>query len=168
MPAFGPIMDGMKHSSIATVLTIGTALTLAACAPSNGTGNSSASSSSSSSVAQSSSVSSGYANMIQVTSPTPNMAISKSKPLVITGKAVGPWYFEASFPVKLLDSAGNVLAQGPAQAQGDWMVVTFVPFQATLNFTTTATSGTLVLQNDNPSGLPENAKSISIPVTFIP
>lgn len=159
----------MNTSTLSKVLTIGTALTLAACAPSNpGTGSSSASSSSSSSAMISSSVSSGYANMIQVTSPTPNMAVSKSKPLSITGRAVGPWYFEASFPVKLLDSSGNVLAQGPAQAQGDWMTVDFVPFTASLSFTTTATSGTLVLMNDNPSGEPANAKSISIPVTFIP
>jgi len=160
-------MDGMKSSTLASVLTIGTALTLAACAPSNGTGNSSASSSSSS-AALSSSVSSGYAHMIQVTSPTPNMAVSKSQPLVVTGRAVGPWYFEASFPVKLLDSAGNLLIQTHADAQSDWMTTDFVPFTATLTFTTTATSGTLVLENDNPSGEAVNAKSISIPVTFVP
>jgi len=156
----------MNTPTFATVITIGTVLTLAACAPSNGTGNNT--SSSSSSAVTSSSVSSSYANMIQVSTPTPNALVSKSQPLVITGRAVGPWYFEASFPVKLLDSAGNVLAEGPAQAQGDWMTVDFVPFKATLNFTTADTSGTLVLQNDNPSGEPANAKSISIPVTFVP
>lgn len=160
-------MAGMISTTLKNVLTIGTVLTLAACAPSNGTGTGS-SSSSSSSVA-SSSASSAYADMIQVTSPKPNAALSKSKPVLISGRAVGPWYFEASFPVKITDSLGNVLAEGPAQAQADWMTTNFVPFQATLNLSpTTATSGFLVLQNDNPSGLPENAKSISIPVTFVP
>jgi len=125
-------------------------------------GNGGASSSSSAASSQ------PYADMIQVSSPVPNAQVSKSQPLVVTGSATGPWYFEASFPVKLLDSNGNVLAEAPAQAQGDWMTMDFVPYIATLNFTTTDTSGTLVLRNDNPSGEPANDKSISIPVTFVP
>lgn len=153
-------MGGMI-STLSKTLLIASALTLAACAPLGGNGGSSSSSSSTAS-------SQPYADMIQVTSPAPNAAASVSQPLVVSGRARGPWYFEASFPVKLLDSSGNVLAQGPAQAQGDWMTEDFVPFSATLTFTTTDTSGTLVLQNDNPSGEPANAKSISIPVTFVP
>ena len=152
-------MGGMT-STLSKTLLIVSALTLAACAPLGGTGGSSSSSSAASSQP--------HADMIQVTSPAPNTAVSTSQPLVVTGRARGPWYFEASFPVKLLDSNGNVLAQGPAQAQSDWMTTDFVPFVITLNFTTTDTSGTLVLQNDNPSGEPANAKSISIPVTFVP
>lgn len=98
--------------------------------------------------------------------PQPNAAVSS--PLTITGQARGNWYFEASFPVRLLDDQGNEITITPAQAQGDWMTTDFVPFSAVLTFTTSAPSGTLVLQKDNPSGLPENDASISIPVTFAP
>jgi len=47
------------------------------------------------------------------------------------------------------------------------MTENFVPFAVSLAFDqpTTAT-GTLVLQKDNPSGLPENADEITIPVRF--
>jgi len=150
-------------TSFSKLLTIGTVLTLAACAPATNNG-SSASSSSASSAASSV----PYADMIHVTSPVANASVSVSQPLLVKGEAVGPWYFEASFPVKLLDSNGNVLAQTTAQAQADWMTPAFVPFQATLTFTTTDTSGSLVLQNDNPSGEPQNDKMITIPVTFVP
>jgi len=80
---------------------------------------------------------------------------------------VGNWYFEASFPVMIFDANGEKLGVVPAQAKGDWMTTEFVPFEATLTFDkpTTAT-GTLVLLKDNPSGLPENDNSISIPVSF--
>lgn len=56
---------------------------------------------------------------IIVDSPAPNAVISS--PLTVTGTARGTWYFEASFPVRLLDDLGNELAVAPAQAQGDWM-----------------------------------------------
>ncbi len=90
-----------------------------------------------------------------------------TSPLTITGKAIGNWYFEASFPATLLDANGKILAQVPAQATADWMTTDYVPFSATLTFTkpTTAT-GTLILKNDNPSGDPIRDKSMSFPVKF--
>ncbi len=104
-------------------------------------------------------------DLIIVTSPLPNIKITS--PLTITGKARGGWYFEASFPVKIYDANGKELGQVAAQAQGDWMTTEYVPFVATLTFDkpTTAT-GKLVLQKDNPSGLPENENQLEIPVTF--
>ena len=103
--------------------------------------------------------------MLGVTSPQPN-AVVKS-PLTVKGEARGNWYFEASFPVKLLDANGNQLAIIPAQAQGEWMTTNFVPFQGTLTFSTpTTATGTLVFEKDNPSGLPEHDDSYSIPVRF--
>jgi len=90
-----------------------------------------------------------------------------TSPLTITGRARGYWYFEASFPVKLLDGDGNQLAIQPAQAQGDWMTEDFVPYSVTLTFPTPSTpTGTLILMKDNPSGLPENDDYLSIPVIF--
>lgn len=104
-------------------------------------------------------------DLIVLTLPQPNTIVTS--PLELTGEARGNWYFEASFPVKLLDADGNVLAQIPAQAQGDWMTENFVPFKTTLEFTAPATdTGTLVLEKDNPSGLPEHADSLIVPVKF--
>lgn len=90
-----------------------------------------------------------------------------SSPLVVKGEAPGAWYFEASFPVKLLDDKGNVIVTAPAYAQSDSLTTDFVPYKTLLEFTTTATSGYLVLTNDNPSGLIENELSVKIPVTFL-
>ncbi|MCR4311728.1 MAG: Gmad2 immunoglobulin-like domain-containing protein [Candidatus Uhrbacteria bacterium] len=102
---------------------------------------------------------------IIVTSPTSNQLITS--PLTISGEAVGGWYFEASFPVKLLDADGNVVAQHYVMATDDWMTSDFVPFEGELEFTAPATdTGTLVLMKDNPSGLPENDDSVEVPVTF--
>jgi Immunoglobulin-like domain of bacterial spore germination. len=97
--------------------------------------------------------------------PKANSVISS--PLVVKGEAPGAWYFEASFPVKLLDDKGNVIATAPASAQSDSLTTDFVPYKTLLEFTTTATSGYLVLTNDNPSGLIENELSVKIPVTFL-
>jgi hypothetical protein len=103
--------------------------------------------------------------LIKLANPQPNQIIIS--PLTIEGEARGAWFFEAIFPVKLVDDKGKVLAQGNAQAQGDWMVSTFVPFKLTLNFNSgSAANGTLILENDNPSGLSENARSFSVPVIF--
>jgi len=103
--------------------------------------------------------------MIKLASPKPGDTVSS--PLLIKGEARGTWYFEASFPVKLLDADGNIIAVHYAQAQGEWMTEEFVPFTSELIFKTPQTeTGTLVLQKDNPSGLEENDASIEIPVKF--
>ena len=103
--------------------------------------------------------------IIQVTYPEPNAIVTS--PLTVTGKARGTWYFEANFPVRLLDGNGREIAVIPAQAQGEWMTTNFVPFNVILNFTNpTTTIGTLVLEKDNPSGLPENDDSLEVPVLF--
>ncbi len=88
------------------------------------------------------------------------------KEFEVRGKAAG-WYFEGSFPVKVLDKNGKVLFQGPAQAQGDWMTAEFVPFKISVKVPSTYIGeATLVLEKDNPSGLPENDASISFPFTI--
>lgn len=104
-------------------------------------------------------------DLIQVNAPVSGATISS--PLVVTGKARGTWYFEASFPVKLLDATGNVIAEAPAQAQGEWMTNDFVPFKVVLTFKSAPfVDGSLVLKNDNPSGDPAKDKQIIIPVKF--
>lgn len=103
--------------------------------------------------------------MVRVSMPLPNTKVTS--PLTIKGSARGNWYFEASFPVELVDANGNQLTITPAQAQGDWMTTDFVPFSATLNWATSTTElGTLILHKDNPSGLPEHDAAVRIPVKF--
>ena len=102
-------------------------------------------------------------DLIRVTSPTSDDTVKS--PLAIKGEARGSWYFEAVFPIKLLDANGKVLGQTQGRAQGSWQTTNFVPFTATLTFTTPTTdTGTLVLEKDNPSGLPANADELRIPL----
>lgn len=104
--------------------------------------------------------------LIKVDNPQPNQ--NMQSPFVVKGQAKGVWYFEATFPVKLLDEKGNIIKQTFAQAQGDWMTENFVPFESTLTFSIDKNQkGTLVLEKDNPSGLSENEKEIRIPVNLI-
>ncbi len=104
-------------------------------------------------------------DLIVVETPTQNSVVTS--PLVIKGEARGYWFFEASFPVKIKSLSGEVLGSGIAQAEGEWMTEDFVPFTATINFNAgTGTSGVLVLEKDNPSGLPEYDNKLEIPVKF--
>lgn len=102
-------------------------------------------------------------NLIRVESPEPYEVVES--PLFITGMARGTWYFEASFPVSLVDENGDVIASGIATAQDEWMTEAFVPFTATLIWSNTlAEPAFVILQKDNPSGLPENDDELRIPV----
>ena len=106
-----------------------------------------------------------YRDLIRVMWPVPDAVVGS--PLTVRGEARGTWFFEASFPIRLLDGNDNQIMVVPARTQGDWMTTEFVPFEATLIFgTTTTQTGTLVFQKDNPSGLPENADSMSVPIRF--
>lgn len=103
--------------------------------------------------------------LIQVNTPPSNAEVQS--PLIVLGQARGSWYFEGSFPMKLVDGNGQELASSTAQAQGEWMTENFVPFRAELKFAPPATqNGSLILQKDNPSGLPENFLEYRIPVRF--
>lgn len=107
------------------------------------------------------------ADLIRVTAPLPDDVIRS--PVTVAGEARGNWYFEASFPVILLDANGDTLAVKPAQAQGEWMTENLVPFSIALDFTAPATpTGTVVLKKDNASGLPEHDAELRIPVRFKP
>lgn len=102
---------------------------------------------------------------IQVTTPAPGATLPST--FTVTGKAVGNWYFEASFPLEVVDANGKSLKTMPVQAQGDWMTSEFVPFSVEVSLPATYHgNATLVLHNDNPSGMPENEASISIPIVI--
>ena len=104
-------------------------------------------------------------DLITIEAPRPGQTVTS--PLTIVGQARGYWFFEASFPVVLTTVAGQVIATGYAEALREWMTSDFVPFKAELVFEPgTEASGILVLQKDNPSGLPEHADEVWFPVAF--
>jgi hypothetical protein len=98
---------------------------------------------------------------------TPKRGALVTSPLWVVGRARGTWYFEAEFPVKLYDADDSLLTWGSARAGGEWTTRDYVPFSLTLNYSEPRTStGSLVLEKSNPSGLPEHAAEIRIPVRF--
>ncbi|MFA6476309.1 MAG: DUF333 domain-containing protein [Candidatus Paceibacterota bacterium] len=103
-----------------------------------------------------------------------NMGDRITSPLKITGEARGSWFFEASFPINLVDWDGRIIAVGIASTKADWMNNNFLPFEAELKFTKPAnptnqdyaSKGTIIFKNDNPSGLSQNDKTYELPVRF--
>src|SRR3989338_698665 len=106
------------------------------------------------------------ADLIRLDAPQPGAVITS--PLTVRGEARGTWFFEASFPLVLVDWDGKIIAEGYAQAQSDWMTEEFVPFEGTLTFTTPSYGerGALIAKKDNPSGLPEHDDALEIPIMF--
>ncbi len=105
------------------------------------------------------------ADRIVVDMPKPGDVVPAT--FAVIGKARGGWYFEASFPLNVLSNAGSLLKEMPVQADGDWMTPEFVPFSEMVTLPAGYKgAATLVLKNDNPSGLPEHDASISIPIVI--
>lgn len=109
-------------------------------------------------------------SLIRVFSPIANTEVTS--PLLILGEARGFWFFEASFPVFLVDWDGRIIAQGIATAQDEWMTEDFVPFTAKLEFQKPefigdfSKHGALIFKKDNPSGLPKHDDALEMPVIF--
>lgn len=106
-----------------------------------------------------------YKDLIVIDSPL--VGESVSSPITVSGKARGNWYFEASFPIDVVDVDGNLLGQGYATAEGEWMTSEYVPFKGTVNFKAPITSSStirIVFKKDNPSGLPENDDFVAVEV----
>lgn len=109
---------------------------------------------------------------IRVSTPDPESMIFS--PLTISGQARGSWFFEATFPVILTNWDGLIIAEGYAEAKGEWMTQDFVPFEATLDFESPYKTGdpdfmkrgSLILQRANPSGLPENDAALEYTIMF--
>lgn len=98
---------------------------------------------------------------------TPKSGETIRSPFLIEGQAKGTWYFEADFPIFLIDEKGNEVAIVIAQAQSDWMTEDFVPFKAELKLNIPKKmKATLVFKKDNPSGLPEYEDEFRLPVVI--
>jgi len=112
----------------------------------------------------------GETDVIRLDSPLPGDVITP--PLTIRGEARGVWFFEGDFPVVLTDWNGLIIAEHYATAQGAWMTEDFVPFEAVLEFPVPedigefSNRGSLILQKDNPSGLPEHDDALEITIFF--
>ncbi len=99
-----------------------------------------------------------------VTSPIKSTKIVS--PLTVTGSVPPGWMFEGIFPIKLIDSNKKVIAQGNAKetVAGSWQGGSSVDFKATLTFSNFKGTGTLVLENDNPSGDPNKVQVFEVPI----
>jgi len=119
----------------------------------------------------------GDANANQNTIP-PNASIivtlpaleqTVKSPINVEGQAKGFWFFEASFPVRLVDLGGHELAITTVQAQDDWMTESFVPFKSEINYEAVATTAAmLIFERDNPSDLAQNLEEYRVPVILSP
>ncbi len=106
-----------------------------------------------------------YSDKIRVYNPLPDQIVTS--PLIVEGEARGMWFFEADFPVKLLDANGQEIAVHYAEALGEWMTEDFVPFKSEIIFEKPGTAyGFLVLEKDNPADKPEYDDEYIIPVRF--
>lgn len=118
---------------------------------------------------ETSSESSEYKDLIRVTSPLPGSTVSS--PLTITGEARGNWFFEATFPVVVVNWDGLIIGEGFAEATDEWMTEEYVPFKATITFdadTTVSDRGSIILQKSNASGLPEHDDAFEYVVKLAP
>lgn len=106
--------------------------------------------------------------LIRVFAPRVNEVVKS--PLTVVGEARGTWFFEATFPVVVVDWDGRIIGEGYATAQDNWMTEDFVPFSATITFIIPELydRGAVILQKSNPSGLPEYDDALEVFVTFAP
>ncbi len=116
-------------------------------------------------------------DLIIMSKPSPLEVISS--PLLIEGEARGTWFFEATFPISVVDWDGKIIAEGfgsavldPSDPKSTWMTEEFVPFKAEIVFETPenigdfSNRGVIILQKSNASDLPENDDALEIPIRF--
>lgn len=98
---------------------------------------------------------------------TPKAGDTLVGPLVIKGYVPKSWTFEGQFRMQLLDSSRRIIIEDrvPVEWDSENRKETLY-FVESYNYHTQAKSGFLILQNDNPSGLPENEKSVEVSVSF--
>lgn len=107
----------------------------------------------------------GLSEDVVIDIPQPNALVTS--PFRVSGFARGTWFFEASAPIRVLDSNEQELGVSHIEAQDDWMTTDHVPFKGVITFSEPTTErGFVVFEKDNPSGLAEYSASISIPVRF--
>lgn len=105
-----------------------------------------------------------------ITLEEPARGDTVTSPVTVRGEARGNWFFEASFPITVVNWDGLIIGEGYATAQDDWMTTEYVPFTATIHYTlasgTPYARGTIILKKDNPSGLPAHDDAFEVPIIF--
>ena len=92
---------------------------------------------------------------------------SVSGVLAVTGSVQGGYFFEANIQVNILDSGMKILKKGNGNAKTEWMTSGPVGFDAIIDFTKLPKGRAYIeIHNDNASGLPENDKSILVPIVI--
>lgn len=83
------------------------------------------------------------------------------------GSIKGGYFFEANILINILDKDKKVLKASNAVAKFDWMTAEPVSFEGNIDFTDLPKGfAYFEIHNDNPSGLPENDKSVLIPIVI--
>jgi len=96
----------------------------------------------------------------------PNSKVSGKN--IIQGIVKGRYFFEGNILINILDANKNILKNGNAMSKGNWMTSDPVLFEGEIDFGDLPKGSAYIeIHNDNASGLPENDKSILIPVFIL-
>lgn len=83
------------------------------------------------------------------------------------GSIKGGYFFEGNILINILDANKKVLKSSNAVAKTEWMTAEPVEFEGNIDFSTLPKGPSYFeIHNDNASGLPENDKSILIPIVI--
>lgn len=103
--------------------------------------------------------------VVTVDEPVPHGRITN--PLVVRGKVAGSWFFEANFPIVVLDEHRHAIGVGFGVARGDWMTEKPVKFTASVKLKDTdGDRGFVVLHRANPSDDRTLDAKVEIPIRF--
>lgn len=81
------------------------------------------------------------------------------------GIVKGGYFFEGNILINILNSDKKILKASNAVAKDEWMTTGPVNFEGNIDFTGLKKGSAYIeIHNDNASGLPENDKSILIPI----
>lgn len=110
-------------------------------------------------------------NLITVSQPLPDSTVSAS-PIIIKGRARGPWFFEATAPVSVVNWDGLIIGEGYIQVDegSEWMTTEFVPFTGTISYDASQLGaykhGWIILKKSNASGEPQFDDALEFKIFF--
>jgi len=105
----------------------------------------------------------GNVNDLVSLSIDPNSTVSGV--VSFEGSVKGGYFFEGNIQINILAVDQSILKAGYANAKTDWMTAEPVEFQGSIDLTGLPVGPAYFeIHNDNASGLPENDKSILIPI----